>query len=113
MSSLRPVLLALAVLFLTAVASPATAQGPKYHRVSSDHAVLVAKEVLVQQGFEIIGVEEEETRLTIYYRHGDRGYGRGRGRPEKLVIRRVQNTVVFEQAPTSVMVDIEVKLGVS
>jgi hypothetical protein len=38
------------------------------------------------------------------------GNGRGRGPLEKMLIRRTNDVVVFEQAPPAVMVDIDVKL---
>jgi len=46
----------------------------------------------------------------VYYRAGNHGRGKGKGRVERMVIRTVDRRVVFEDVPPAVMVDIEVNL---
>ncbi|MBI4502384.1 MAG: hypothetical protein HY700_14640 [Gemmatimonadetes bacterium] len=90
-----------------AVAAP---KGPKRYAVKSDRAVVVTRDVLVRQGFVVERVEDTGDLVTVWYYRGNMGRGRGRGPLQKMVIRRVEDRVVFEQAPPEVMVDIDVRL---
>jgi hypothetical protein len=42
---------------------------------------------------------------------GNRGRGKGKGRLQKIVVRREPERVVFVDAPRAVQVDINVRLG--
>ncbi len=106
--------LSLAVLALVALALPAAAQGkgkgPKHYAVTTDRALVVTKEVLVQQGYEVVRVENSGRDYVVWYRRGNRGRGKGKGPPVRMVIHRDMDRVVFLQAPSAILVDIDVKL---
>jgi hypothetical protein len=82
----------------------------KRHRVSSERAIEVTWEVLVAHGYEVVRIEREGDVRVVYYRRGNRGRGKGQGPIERMVIREVDNHVVFEATPEGILVDIEVKL---
>ncbi len=88
--------------------------GPKRYAVAPDRAVVVTREVLVKRGYEVIRVETVGNDQVVWYRAGNRGRGRGKGPPVKLVIRRdpVANRVVFLETPSPILVDIDVRLRV-
>jgi hypothetical protein len=107
--------LALAVAALAVSAVPAHAQGKgkdkdKHYAVSSDRAVNVTRTVLVRQGFDVVRIERVGTTQVVYYRAGNHGRGKGKGRVERMVIRTVDRRVIFENTPPAVMVDIDVNL---
>jgi hypothetical protein len=106
--------LALAVAVLAVSAAPAHAQGkgkgPKHYAVTTDHAVSVTRTVLVRQGYDVVRVERVGTTQVVYYRAGNHGRGKGKGRLEKMVIRTVDRRIVFEQTPPAILVDIDVNL---
>jgi hypothetical protein len=106
--------LALAVAALTMSAAPVHAQGkgngPKHYAVTTDRAVSVTRTVLVRQGYDVVRIEHVGATQVVYYRAGNHGRGRGKGRLEKMVIRTVDRRIVFEDAPPAIMVDIDVNL---
>ena len=108
------VTMAMAVLAL--LAAPLAAQGrghgPKRYEVTGDRALVVTREVLVKQGFEVVRVETVGDDQVVWYRAGNRGRGRGKGPPVRMVIRRdpVVNRIVFLETPPAILVDIDVRL---
>jgi hypothetical protein len=97
-------------------AAPAHAQGKakgkyKHYVVSTDRAISVTRTVLVHQGFDVVRVQHVGPTRVVYYRPGKNKW-RGRGRPPvyRMVIRTVENRVVFEETEPSVLVDIDVRL---
>jgi hypothetical protein len=105
--------LALALGAFAISASPLHAQGKgkeKHYAVTSDRAVKVTRTVLVRQGFDVVRIERVGATQVVYYRAGNHGRGKGKGRVEKMVIRTVDRRVVFEDVPPAVMVDIDVNL---
>ena len=88
------------------------AQGPapKQYAVTSDRAIVVTREVLGNQGFEVVRVETHDHDRVVYYRRGNMGQGKGQGRLEKMVVRRVDNRIVFVDTPEPFMVQIDLKL---
>src|SRR5947209_13183395 len=104
--------LSLAVLALTVLALPAAAQGkgPKKYAVTTDRALVVTKDVLVKQGYEVVRVENSGRDYVVWYRRGNRGRGKGKGPPVKMVIHRTEDRVVFLSVPSAVLVDIDVRL---
>lgn len=95
------------------VAAPLVAQGHKHKKefvVAPSRAVSVTREVLVRQGYEVIRIEVVGNDRIVYYRRGNMGKGKGKGAPVKLIIRRVENRVVFVDTPDAVLVDINVRL---
>ena len=100
---------------LMLAAAPAAAQGhghghKKEFAVAPDRAVSVTREVLVQQGYEVIRIETVGNDQVVYYRRGNMGRGKGKGPKMKMIIRRVENRVVFVDTPDAVLVDINVRL---
>src|SRR5712692_5266848 len=108
----RLALLISAAALLAASPLPAQGRGPKRYAVSGDRAVSVTREVLVHQGFEVVRIETSGNDQVVWYRRGNMGRGRGKGPPVRMVIRRdpVQNKIVFLDAPSAVLVDIDVRL---
>ena len=92
-------------------APPGAGNKRKVKVISTSDAVIVAREMLVKHGYEVVRVDIVDDTRVIYYRVGNRGRGRGRGRLEKIVVRREPERVVFIDAPRAVLVDINVKLG--
>jgi uncharacterized protein (UPF0548 family) len=116
----RHALLAIASAGLWLAAGTAEAQGnapqgqdkqKKIKVISTGDAVIVAREILVKHGYEVVRVDIVEDTRIIYYRVGNRGRGRGKGRLQKIVVRREPDRVVFLDAPRVVQVDINVRLG--
>ena len=92
---------------------PAHAQGngpKKRYAVTSDRAYDVTKDVLGRHGYDVVRIEIKGGDRIVYYRAGDRGRGRGKGPIRTLVIRRVENRIVFVDVPDVVLVDIDVRL---
>ena len=104
--------IAVAVLALLAAPLAAQGRGPKRYAVAPDRAVVVTREVLGRQGFEVVRVETVGNDQVVWYRRGNRGRGRGKGPPVRMVIRRdpVANKIVFLETPSAILVDIDVKL---
>ncbi|HET7584080.1 MAG TPA: hypothetical protein VFK13_04185 [Gemmatimonadaceae bacterium] len=108
-----------------ASARPLAAQGNSHHGaeahavppghakkvVTVDQAVVVTREVLVKHGYEVVRVEEKKGVKIVYYRRGNMGNGRGKGPVERMVIRPSTETVLFEDAPPKVLVDVRVRLS--
>src|SRR5881398_4269002 len=99
----RTTLLVITVGLLVATASAAAAQrkGPKKYAVTNDRALVVTREVLVKQGYEVVRVENSGRDYIVWYRRGNRGRGRGKGPPVKMVIHRTEDRVVFLSVPRS------------
>src|SRR5207244_9699402 len=92
---------------------PAAAQGHGHKKefvVAPDRAVSVTRDVLVHQGYEVIRIQTVGNDEVVYYRRGNMGRGKGKGPPMKMIIRRVENRVVFVNTPDAVLVDINVRL---
>ncbi len=95
------------------VAGPLAAQGrgpKKEFVVAPDRAISVTREVLVRQGFEVVRIETVGNDQVIYYRRGNMGRGKGKGPVVKMIVRRVQNRIVFVDTPDAILVDINVRL---
>ena len=89
----------------------AQGHGPKKEfAVAPNRAVSVTREVLVHQGYEVIRIETVGKDQVVYYRRGNMGKGKGKGPPLKMIIRHVENRVVFVDTPNAILVDIDVKL---
>src|SRR5439155_158532 len=55
-------------------------------------------------------VENSGRDYVVWYRRGNRGRGRGKGPPVKMVIHRTEDRVVFLSVPSAILVDIDVRL---
>lgn len=78
---------------------------------SPEHAVSVARDVLVAQGFTVVRVEQLSGRQVVYYRRGNMGRGKGQGPLMKMYVRPTADRIVFEQAPPKALIEINLKLG--
>jgi hypothetical protein len=103
--------LPLAVL-LALLASPLMAQGKskKGYEITPDRATTVVREVLVKDGFNVVRIEKVGETQVVYYRRGNMGKGKGKGPMQKMIIRRVSNRIVFEDTPSGILLNIELKL---
>ena len=105
--------LMLPFLALVLAATPALAQGkgkgPKHYKVKADNAIVITREVLVKQGYAVERVDDRDGVITVWYYRGNMGKGKGKGPLQKMVIRRVQEELVFE-APSAIMIDIDLRL---
>jgi len=107
----RSVLAVLAFVLLAAV--PAAAQGHGHKKefvIAPDRAISVTREVLVRQGYEVVRIETVGNDQVVYYRRGNMGRGKGKGKLVKMIVRRVENRVVFVNTPDAILVDINVRL---
>jgi hypothetical protein len=105
------VLALLALALLAAAPAAAQGRGPKREFVvAPDRAISVTREVLVRQGFEVVRIETVGNDQVIYYRRGNMGRGKGKGPVVKMIVRRVQNRIVFVDTPDAILVDINVRL---
>ncbi len=106
--------ISVALLLLAGLAMPAAAQGkgPKKYAVTTDRALVVTKDVLVKQGYEVVRVENRGRDYVVWYRRGNKGRGKGKGPPVRMVIHRDMDMdrVVFLETPNAVLVDIDVRL---
>jgi len=92
-------------------AGPLAAQGKsKHYAVTTDRAVAVTREVLGHQGFEVVRVSRDGDTQVVYYRRGNQGRGKGKGKLERMIIRREADRVVFVDTPPAFLVDIDVRL---
>lgn len=106
----RSMVAAVGLLIITALSLPAQGKGPKKYAVTNDRALVVTKDVLVKQGYEVVSVENSGHDVVVWYRRGNRGRGKGKGPPAKMVIHRTEDRVVFLSTPSEVLVDIDVRL---
>ena len=105
----RTSMLLAALLTLGTGVGAAQGRGRKY-AVTSDRAIVVTREVLVRQGFEVIRIEERGPDHIVWYRAGNRGRGKGKGPPVKMVVHREADRVIFVDTPSAILVDIDVRL---
>lgn len=87
-----------------------TPPGHAKKHVSTGDAVIATREVLVMHGYKVIRVERVDSHHVIYYRRGNNGRGKGKGPMERMVIRTVNRRVVFDEAPSAILVDIDFQL---
>jgi hypothetical protein len=101
----------LALLSLPASAQRRGPKGPqKEFIVAPARAISVTREVLVRQGYEVVRIETAGKDDIVYYRRGNMGRGKGKGPLVKMIIRRVENRIVFVDTPDVVLVDINMRL---
>src|SRR5437867_12377850 len=107
----RTTLLVITVGLLVATASAAAAQGkgPKKYAVTNDRALVVTREVLVRQGYDVVRIENAGPDVVVWYRRGNMGRGKGKGRPGKTVIHSDADRSVVLYTPSSILVDVDVR----
>lgn len=82
-------------------------------RVTSSQAVIVTREVLLSNGYQIVNVIPSGTTQVIYYRRGNRGNGRGLGPVERIHIVPAGDIVRFQSVPDPLLSTILRRLGLS
>ena len=103
----------LALFVLASLVAPLAAQGrgpKKEFVVAPDRAISVTRDVLVRQGYEVVRIDVVGNDRIVYYRRGNMGRGKGKGPIVKMIIRRVENRVLFVDVPDGILVDINLKL---
>ena len=80
-------------------------------RVTPSQAVIVTREVLVTNGYQIVNVVPTGTTQVIYFRRGNRGNGRGLGPVEKLYVIPSGDVVRFTSVPDPLLATILRRLG--
>jgi hypothetical protein len=102
------------VVGLAVCAAPLEAQngGHKRYAVTTDRAYNITQEVLGRHGFNVVRIEVRGGDRIVYYRRGNMGRGRGKGPLQSLIIRRVENRIVFFHVPDAILADIDVRLRI-
>lgn len=80
-------------------------------RVTTSQAVIVTRDVLITNGYQIVNVVPSGTTQVIYYRRGNRGNGRGLGPVEKIVVVPSGDIVTFQAVPQPLLSTILRRLG--
>lgn len=65
-------------------------------KVTTDQAVVVARDVLTNNGYRVVRVERVDGAQVIWYRRGNMGNGKGQGPLEKMVVRPASSIVKLE-----------------
>jgi hypothetical protein len=111
---MRKRLAVVGVALLVFAATPGVAQGrgPKGYRVTNDRALVVTREVLEKQGYEVVTAENRGRDIVVWYRRYEMKNGRVgvRGPRQRMVIHREKDQVVFLGAPNPILVDIDLRL---
>jgi hypothetical protein len=80
-------------------------------RVTTSQAVIVTRDVLVTNGYQIVNIVPSGATQVIYYRRGNRGNGRGLGPVEKIVVVPSGEIVTFQAVPQPLLSTILRRLG--
>src|SRR5262249_44995878 len=88
----------------------ASGHKPGEYVVATDRAIGGTRDVLVHHGYQVVRVEDEGDSRVVWYRAGNRCQGKGKGKLEKVVIRRDRDRVVFVDTPPAFLADIDVRL---
>lgn len=118
-SILSSALIALALSFTVTATSHAQGRGHQdkippgqaKKMVTMDHATDVTRQVLGDHGYKVVRVDVVNGTRVVYFRRGSHGKGHGWGPMERIVIRPGRERIVFDEAPSPVLLDINVKLG--
>jgi hypothetical protein len=103
-------LLVLGLTFMFVAPAQGQRNGSKRYAVTSDRAYSIMKDVLGKHGYEVVRIEIKGGDRLVYYRAGNMGRGRGKGPVRTMIIRRVENRIVFVDVPDVVLVDVDVRL---
>ena len=103
----RKTLFALTIAIGCGTASLAAQTQTKTYAVTTDRAVNVTREVLQSTGYSVVEVQEQRDgdRVVLYRASA------GGGRLERMVIRRVENRIVFVDAPETFLIGIDERLA--
>jgi hypothetical protein len=93
------------------VAAGKKADKAAHKRVTTSQAVVVTRNVLVSNGYQVVNVVPSGTTQVIYFRRGNRGNGRGLGPVEKIYVVPSGDIVTFRSVPESLLSTILRQLG--
>lgn len=79
--------------------------------VTTSQAVVVTRDVLVTNGYQIVNVVPSGTTQVIYYRRGNMGKGRGLGPVQKIYVVPSGDVVRFTSVPDPLLTTILRRLG--
>ena len=79
--------------------------------VTMSQAVVVTRDVLVNNGYQIVNVVPSGTTQVIYYRRGNMGKGRGLGPVQKIYVVPSGDVVRFTSVPDPLLTTILRRLG--
>lgn len=85
--------------------------GQAKKHVTTTQGVLVTRQVLLANGYQIVNVVPSGTSQIIYYRRGNNGVGRGLGPVERIVVVPSGQVVQFQSVPQSLLATILSRLG--
>ena len=80
-------------------------------RVTTSQAVVVTRDVLVTNGYQIVNVVPSGATQVIYFRRGNMGNGRGLGPVQKLYVVPSGEVVRFTSVPEPLLATILRRLG--
>ena len=86
--------------------------GQAKKHVTTPQAVLVTRDVLVSNGYQVTQVVQSGTSQIIYYRRGNMGQGRGLGPIERIVVVPAGQVVRFQSVPQPLLATILSRLGI-
>ena len=79
--------------------------------VTTGQAVIVTRDVLVANGFQVTNVVPSGATQVIYYRRGNMGNGRGLGPVQKIYVVPSGDVVSFQSVPQPLLATILRRLG--
>jgi hypothetical protein len=80
-------------------------------RVTTSQAVIVTRDVLVSNGYQVVNVVPSGATQVIYYRRGNMGRGRGLGPVQKIYVVPSGDIVRFTSVPDPLLTTILRRLG--
>src|ERR1041385_5688117 len=79
--------------------------------VTPSQAVIVSRDVLISNGYQIVNVVPSGATQVIYFRRGNMGRGRGLGPVEKMYVVPAGDVVRFTSVPEPLLTTILRRLG--
>ena len=80
-------------------------------RVTTSQAVIVTRDVLVTNGYQVVNVVPSGATRVIYFRRGNMGKGRGLGPVQKIYVVPAGDVVRFTSVPDPLLTTILRRLG--
>src|SRR3954471_24467378 len=79
--------------------------------ITTSQAVVVSRDVLLSNGYQVVNVVPSGTTQVIYYRRGNMGNGRGLGPVQKMYVVPAGEIVRFTSVPDPLLTTILRRLG--
>jgi len=103
----KKVLIGLTIALCGGAASLVAQTQTKQYAVTTDRAVTVTRQVLRARGYSVVEIQQRRNGdSVVLYRPNT-----GRGRLERMVIRRVENRIIFVGAPEAFLANIDARLA--